>query len=232
VLPVSVAFARVHKRRVLTVLDAADEPERELKILGIALARLERKRFQSPRLSSLRSALDTAGGSASGEIHRLVRLIGLADARRNQFFRFFAYFMMWATQLAYAIERWRAKNGPGVPKWLVAVGEFEALMLHFESSPCRGMVAGMATTKVTITLADDQLDEIRALVSQGRAPNVSAFVKHAVGVALHDAAGWREMLKDALLQTGGPLTKKERAWADAILSPRRRKARSRPKKVA
>ena len=42
----------------------------------------------------------------------------------------------------------------------------------------------------------------------------------SVGVALADAAGWREMLKDALHQTGGPLTKKERAWADAILSPR------------
>jgi Arc/MetJ-type ribon-helix-helix transcriptional regulator len=83
------------------------------------------------------------------------------------------------------------------------------------------MVFGMATTKITITLPDDQVQEIRALVTAGQAANTSAFVKHAVGVALSDAAGWREMLKDALQQTGGPLTKKERAWADAILSPRR-----------
>jgi hypothetical protein len=27
------------------------------------------------------------------------------------------------------------------------------------------------------------------------------------------------MLEDALRQTGGPLTKKERTWADALLSP-------------
>ena len=76
----------------------------------------------------------------------------------------------------------------------------------------------MATTKITITLPNDQLEEIRTVVAAGRAASVSAFVQHAVGVALFDAAGWREMLKDALQQTGGALTKKERAWADALLS--------------
>jgi Arc/MetJ-type ribon-helix-helix transcriptional regulator len=80
------------------------------------------------------------------------------------------------------------------------------------------MVFGMATTKITITLPDDQLGEIRALVTAGQAESVSAFVKHAVGVALFDAAGWREMLREALRQTGGPLKKKERAWADTLLS--------------
>jgi len=86
-----------------------------------------------------------------------------------------------------------------------------------------GMVSGMATTKITVTLPDDQVAEIRALVAAREAVNVSAFVKHAVEVALHDAAGWREMLADALRQTGGPLTKKERAWADAVFSGRARK---------
>lgn len=81
------------------------------------------------------------------------------------------------------------------------------------------MVIGMATTKITITLDNDQLDEVRALVAAGQATSVSAFVKHAIGVALPDAAGWKAMLEDALQCTGGPLTEKERAWADAVLSP-------------
>jgi Arc/MetJ-type ribon-helix-helix transcriptional regulator len=88
------------------------------------------------------------------------------------------------------------------------------------------MVFGMATAKITITLRDDQVEEIRSLVAAGRAANTSAFVQHAVGVALYDAAGWRDMLAEALLQTGGPLTKKERAWADAVLSPAPRKRSS------
>jgi Arc/MetJ-type ribon-helix-helix transcriptional regulator len=85
------------------------------------------------------------------------------------------------------------------------------------------MVVGMATTtKITITLADDQLQEIRSLVAAGQAANVSAFVKHAIGVALSDAAGWKDMLDAALQQTGGPLTDEERNWADEILTPQLR----------
>ena len=94
------------------------------------------------------------------------------------------------------------------------------------------MVLSMATTKITITLQDDQVEAIRALVAAGRSPNVSAFVQHAVGVALFDAAGWREMLEDALQQTGGPLTKKERDWADTLLSPERKKRGVRKGKAA
>ena len=94
------------------------------------------------------------------------------------------------------------------------------------------MVFGMATVKITITLQEDQVEEIRALVAAGRSPNVSAFVQHAVGVALFDEAGWRQMLKDALQQTGGPLTNKERGKADTLLSSERQKRGTRKGKAA
>ncbi len=42
-------------------------------------------------------------------------------------------------------------------------------------------------------------------------------MQHAVATALHDVAGWGALLSGALEQTGGPLTKGERAWADGIL---------------
>ncbi|HLW75456.1 MAG TPA: ribbon-helix-helix protein, CopG family [Bryobacteraceae bacterium] len=90
----------------------------------------------------------------------------------------------------------------------------------------------MATSKITITLPDDQLEQVHALVAAGKARSVSAFVKHAVGVALFDEAGWKEMLRDALAQTGGPITKQERAWADAALSAGHKKKGSRREKAA
>jgi Arc/MetJ-type ribon-helix-helix transcriptional regulator len=74
-------------------------------------------------------------------------------------------------------------------------------------------------TQVTIALEDEQLKMIRALVASGESPSIAAFVQHAVAVALQDAAGWREMLEEALQQTGGPLTEAERAWADSIIAP-------------
>ena len=117
------------------------------------------------------------------------------------------------------------------------MGLGELGLVKFASRPLslqrrHGMVTGMATAKVTITLDDAQLEEIREFVAKGNASSVSAFVKHAVGIALQDAAGWKEMLEGALIETGGPLTKKEREWADALLSPRRRKGGQRRKQVA
>jgi Arc/MetJ-type ribon-helix-helix transcriptional regulator len=79
------------------------------------------------------------------------------------------------------------------------------------------MVIGMATQKVTITLDQVQLDQIRALVAAGTAASVSGFVQHAVTVSLDDVAGWGAMLAEALRQTGGAITDDERAWADTVL---------------
>jgi hypothetical protein len=94
-----------------------------------------------------------------------------------------------------------------------------------------GMVFGMATTKVTITLDDVQLAAVRELVAANKAGSVSGFVKHAVAVALADVAGWGALLGVALEETGGALTAKERAWADSLLKPAA-KARSRRRRKA
>jgi hypothetical protein len=79
------------------------------------------------------------------------------------------------------------------------------------------MVTGMATRKVTITLDEAQLSRIRALADAGTVPSVSGFIQHAVGVALDDIAGWGAQLAHALQATGGPLTDRERTWADEII---------------
>ena len=88
------------------------------------------------------------------------------------------------------------------------------------------MVNGMATKKVTITLEDVQVEQIRALVASNKAASVSGFVQHAVGVALDDVAGWGSMLATALAETGGPISADERAWADAALGVPKRRRRS------
>lgn len=79
------------------------------------------------------------------------------------------------------------------------------------------MVFGMATRKVTVTLQEAQVDQIRTLVDAGSASSVSGFVQHAVAVAIDDVAGWGALLAEALRESGGPLTDEERAWADDLL---------------
>jgi Arc/MetJ-type ribon-helix-helix transcriptional regulator len=89
------------------------------------------------------------------------------------------------------------------------------------------MVNGMATTKITITLPNRQLEEIRKRVAAHEYPSVSGFVQRAVQKSLDNAAAFRAMLDEALEETGGPPTPKERAWARRMLTPRKRRTKPR-----
>ncbi len=120
-------FALPLRARVRHVVGAVERSGRDLALLSEVLGRLERERFTAPMLVELRAALDTEGKPPSRRIARLRRLIELLDARRNQLFSPVGYLLLWSTQLAHAIESWRAVSGPAVPRWLAAVGEIEAL---------------------------------------------------------------------------------------------------------
>jgi Arc/MetJ-type ribon-helix-helix transcriptional regulator len=76
----------------------------------------------------------------------------------------------------------------------------------------------MATTKITITLPDAQLEEIRKRVAAQDSPSVSGFIQHAVQKSLDNAVEFRAMVEETLRETGGPLGPKERAWARRQLS--------------
>lgn len=89
------------------------------------------------------------------------------------------------------------------------------------------MVNGMATTKITITLPDRQLEEIRKRVAAQQCPTISGFVQQAVQKSLENAAAFRAMVDEGLNETGGPPKPGERAWVRKVLSPRKRGAKSR-----
>jgi hypothetical protein len=123
----SMAFMALFLRRITPVLGAVDRPYRELKTLSATLARLERERFRSPRLTALRAALETRGRPPSGQIGRLAVLIELKDAQRNMIFAQLGLLLLLPLQLAFSLERWRGASGPAVRRWVDALGEFEAL---------------------------------------------------------------------------------------------------------
>ena len=121
------AFFFPQRARVLQSLHAAGSPARDLDVLAHALDRLERRDFQSTRLSALRRSLDTGGIPASVAIRRLHRLVELHDWQHNLFFAPIASALLWGTHLAWAIEKWRRLHGSKVHSWLHTVGDFEAL---------------------------------------------------------------------------------------------------------
>jgi hypothetical protein len=121
------AFALWLRPRVRRVIEAVETPGRDLALFSQILERFEREEFRSRRLVELRHALETGGQPPSVQIARLNRLIVLLDSRRNQIFAALAAVLLWGTQMAFAIEAWRRTSGPGVPRWLAAAGELEAL---------------------------------------------------------------------------------------------------------
>jgi len=104
-----------------------DGPLRDLGLLSTLLAHWERETFHSPRLQELQKSLRADGDLPSVRIARLQSLAGSLAAAKNQLFAPFAVLLLWNTQYAFALEAWRAENGPSLRLWLDGLGEWEAL---------------------------------------------------------------------------------------------------------
>jgi hypothetical protein len=116
-----------HMERVQRVIKPVERIAHDLALFAGVLARIERETATSPYLRRLRAALDSAGLPPSRRIAQLSRLIDWLNARGNQLFMPIAPLLLWTTQMAFAIEAWRATAGPAIARWLAAVGDFEAL---------------------------------------------------------------------------------------------------------
>jgi len=127
VLLVNGLFLYRNRRTMESVVAAVEEAAHELGLLSEVLFRLERERFASPLLASLRASLDAEGEPPSRRIARLNHLIDLLDSRDNVFVRVFEVFILWTPHLALRVEDWRRHSGAAVRRWLTATGEIEAL---------------------------------------------------------------------------------------------------------
>ncbi|MFL5244319.1 MAG: MutS-related protein [Gemmataceae bacterium] len=126
-LPLEGLFAWWMSGRVNRVLAPIEKRASDLMIFSGILQRLERGPFVAPWLTRLQSTLQTEGRPPSDRLAQLVQLIDWLNAKRNQFFTPLALMLLWDTQFAFAIEAWRSHCGAGIPRWLDAVGQFEAL---------------------------------------------------------------------------------------------------------
>ena len=121
------AFGMYFRPQVHQVNDEAAEPVKDLQILSLLLARLEKESWTTSKLRDLRADLETEHLPPSKAIHKLVLLIEWLNSRLNPLFSAIAPLLLWSTQFAFAIEQWRSEHGSAIARWLDAVGELEAL---------------------------------------------------------------------------------------------------------
>ena len=115
------------RARTKAIVEAAEQPARDLDLLANVIRCIEERTFSSRLLVDLRGRLQTEGEPASAQIRRLHGMMSRLDDAHNEFFAPIAAAVMWQTQFSMAIETWRARSGSSIRRWLSAVGEFEAL---------------------------------------------------------------------------------------------------------
>lgn len=122
------AFASVFRKKIKKSLQGLERAGNELKLLSGILALIEKENFESTLLQSWKSNVSGEGELPSRRIAKLNRLIEFYDWARNPYFAIFAGLLLWRTQIGFAVEKWRSLNGGLVRKWIVAIGEIEALL--------------------------------------------------------------------------------------------------------
>jgi Arc/MetJ-type ribon-helix-helix transcriptional regulator len=79
---------------------------------------------------------------------------------------------------------------------------------------------GMTTTKIAITLPEEQLARVNRAVKAGRADSVSGYITRAL-VEQEREESLRSLVRDLIAQHGEP-TQQEKLWAKRVLRGQRR----------
>lgn len=107
-------------RRLLEVLQPVGV---EISVFREGLALLEGENFQEGKLGAIAGRLR----GAAARVRHIERLIAWMNERNKDWFYGPSLFLLYATQLGMAIERWRAANQDELRAWLDDWAEFEAL---------------------------------------------------------------------------------------------------------
>lgn len=120
------ALAWRYRRLVDKVQAAAAHRARELRIVASVVESFAEAELTAPALIELAAAVRGELG-VRRSVLRLVRLVEWMDARRNPYFAMVTAPLLLGTQLALAIEAWRARHAELVQRWIEAVSTLEAL---------------------------------------------------------------------------------------------------------
>ena len=127
VIAVEAAVGWRWRRRVETIVEPVSGAAGDLALTAELLSRMERQKFEAPRLRALAAGLESADLRPSAAMKRLKTLVNWADSRHNMLVRFLDTPLMYSLQVSFAVERWRRQHGRSVRRWLEAAGEMEAL---------------------------------------------------------------------------------------------------------
>ncbi|MGE3178683.1 MAG: DNA mismatch repair protein MutS, partial [Vicinamibacterales bacterium] len=117
----------VWRRRIDEAIHRIETPSLDIRLLTALLARVERERFESPRLAAIHARLVRAGVPPSVRMKRLQSWVSALDSMHNPLFAPIGALLLVRSQCAVGIDRWHAAHAASLASWLEAIGELEAL---------------------------------------------------------------------------------------------------------
>ena len=122
-LVLQAVFAISFRPRVKSVLESLGSLSIELPVMRALLQIMEREQFSSQKLTALANSFRRSKPVASSMLHRLHRLIRLVKLREDELFAYPSFCLLWGTQFAMAIDRWRRRHGLQMLEWMASLGE-------------------------------------------------------------------------------------------------------------
>jgi hypothetical protein len=126
-LLLQMALVAIWRRQIVEAAHRIETPSLDLRLLTALIRRLERETFASARLAAVHGRLVKDGVMPSARLRRLQSYTSILDSLHNPLFAPVGALLLVRSQMAVAIDRWHAANGPALVSWLEAVGELEAL---------------------------------------------------------------------------------------------------------
>ena len=127
VLAIQYALARSYKPRVQKATRTVGVVQHDLRCIADMFECVEAENFNSERLRRVDAKGPCSGIRASEAIQRLATFYSWIASKGNPFVAVISGWFLLETQVAFAVEAWRARFGTMVEPWLRRLGEIEAL---------------------------------------------------------------------------------------------------------
>jgi hypothetical protein len=123
----NVLVTAVYGKRVDAILNAVAERQQAFAPYAEVYSLLMSQPFKAQALRDVQARLGGDGPRADAEMRRLGRIMRYAELRRSMFFAVIQALLLWTFHVAWFVEGWQTVSGQSARRWLLALGEADAL---------------------------------------------------------------------------------------------------------
>jgi hypothetical protein len=127
-LGAALAVSSAFRKDLHTVMDSAGSGQERFGRYAALLSLLMATEVTAPALKKLKGAVESGTVGPEKELRRLARTLAWADIRHSAMAHVpLQALLVWDVHVVSGLERWKARSGARVRKWIEALGELEAL---------------------------------------------------------------------------------------------------------